>query len=525
MNINSMVACLFSIESISILFLFGAMILIYYFKTTRVFLFIAKKRWVQIFFNILFGIIFASLNAFFYYFQYNFFNNEPYQVINVLVFSVIAFSIFWHLSKVSGISFIIFSLVPWGVSFHYYNEFYFLILLYGIIATGICLVGSGFIKNFLLSRCGPMLLLVILVCIFAGFSETRSYWYFYLFTFLLTFFSYLNLFIGRYVYRLFVKTVKIKESAFYSDKYYINHAFAKDSFYNFVKENNVQIGYLVMVDVDNHDLKHSVEFAKWINKSMDGRKILFFKTKNNSCFFFIKKESADNDQKITEINDKIFSNFINHKIPANFLITKYGIDSCLFDELLSFCRSQFKKELSYLSCFYEPLNQNLETIQKQKVIIFKKILPFEKINISFVSKKYDDKTFIVPKILYPTEMNAIDMQTKYRSDINTIQRMISTKIATDFIYSRYLNYGKLLLPYPFEALNSTEFSIDRFTASFINCIGRNYFDKIILAIDYKEQEIKPVLFVNIANLQQNGIEVASNSKVNKQLSKVINYSL
>ena len=71
---------------------------------------------------------------------------------------------------------------------------------------------------------------------------------------------------------------------------------------------------------------------------------------------------------------------------------------------------------------------------------------------------------------------------KYENEYRLIERIISNIIAYRFRYSSWNSKALLVLPYPVDVLNSSNFRIEKFINTFINNFGKEMINKVIITL-------------------------------------------
>ncbi len=515
---------LYSIVALSMLFLILCLMLIFYIRSRFLLNLYRKTKWVKPVCEIVFGSILGAFALFFFYYIEQFNANINYSLINFLLFSVICFPLIYYSSPYASASFTLVSFFIWCSYLDDFTHKSMYMILFGMISFQVFGLFFNLFKNKILKFSGALDSVLFLLLITVSVPNYRNEIMFYIVLGNLLLFSYVYIFVAKYLNDFFYQTIQIKEKITYENKYFINANYSKNKFYDFIKENKISFGYFIMIDFNESNVDYIETLYSSICKQFNEKQIILFKTSQNNFCMFIKKDFTNNNKIWLEKKlHKILIDIENINKRINFLISIYGMNSNLYDELAMQCRSMVSLDVNSKILFFDNLKNNINLLEKQEVKKLYSQIKFNSISIDFVPIKINDKDFVYPKIKYPLEMHESELFKKYQSNINLIRRIISNIIVYRFNYSNWKDKANLILPYPSEALSSSDFKVDKFINTFINNFGKNMISKILIVFNDADLKNKN-LISNIEYLKTKNIKFGTCEKAQNN-NKLFDYYL
>ncbi len=508
--IEKEIGSLYSIVALSILFSIFCLTIFYYIKNRFLFNAYNNKKWVKPICESIFGGILGTFSLFFFYYIQQFDSNVQYSLANFLLFSIICFPLIYYCSPYASGFFTIISIAVWSSYLNIFSHDSMYIVLFAIITFEAFGLGFNFFKNKILKITAPFLSTIFLLILTVSIPKYRDETILYVVLANVLLFSYLYIFIAKYINDFFSQTVKIKQNISYENKYFINSNYSKDYFYKFIKENKIIFGYFVMIDFNELSNTNISLVYEQLTKVFENQPKIFFKTTQGNFCFFIKKDSAIKDDKVINYQlSRVFNNLVDPKSKINFLITIYGINSNLFEELIVQCRSMISLQAEGKIIFFNNKNNLLDLKEKIEVKNLYSEINFNSINVDFVPLEKQNQLIVFSKISYPFEINEKNLIKKYENEYRLIERIISNIIAYRFRYSSWNSKALLVLPYPVDVLNSSNFRIEKFINTFINNFGKEMINKVIITLPEEADLSNKCLLKNLDKFKFYKIKLGS----------------
>lgn len=359
---------LYLVFFLTLIFVFFSLLVLLYIRNAILTRKINRYKIFGILFDVFVGGGLACYFLFNFYF-YNFFNGgDTYTLINLIAFICVCFALFHYISAYCGTSFCIVLVIIWACKFEQFDHDTIFQILFSIILFCVFGIGFSYFKNSVVKSLCPLISLLGLTIIFTAYPTARESWYYYYLVINLCLFSYLYMLSVKYIISFFNQTIKIKENVVFENKYYVNGAYSKDAFYEFIDKNNISFGYFIMIDINEDDESKMCLLPEFFNTRFKDSEILYFKNLNKKFFVFIPKITNDHDEMWLKSNlARIEPNFINAKLKFNYLITIYGIHSNSYEELMDNCKSLTELNQDYKVIIYKSKDDS--NYEQEKIII------------------------------------------------------------------------------------------------------------------------------------------------------------
>ncbi len=496
----------FAVSTLSVLSLLIFLFLMFYIKSVF-FHKIEKKKYLVISFNYLIGSVFGLVLLLFFELIYKI---KPYDpvgnnqtLLNVIFFIACTFSIaFWY-SKRTAIGYCFGCLISWLIYLKTWNCNEMFDVLYMTIIFSISIVFAGMFKTNKLYYFAPLFSAFLMLILILSIKTSRTDWLQYIVWIIFIIFAYLCILIGKLISLLFNQLNAIRSKIYYENTYFVNSAYAKEYFMDFVSKNKIKEGCVTKIDLNENSYKHLKQIVRIINQNLFKFKHMFFKTDSYNFFVFVEGSMrTDIDKTLTYIVKTLHS----QKLDVDLLVSLYGIHSCIFDELVQYAKLMNKPEITNKVFIFEPEILYKISSQVKTFYLLNKNLQLNKINIDFRKDTLNNNQVCIPNISYPIDLNERILNKNYPSQINDIHRLISNSIIYSYIYSKYYD-DCLLLPYPVKYFQSLEFKPSEFLTSFVNNFGRENIKNVILTLDQEKINNSNIVNNNIVQLEKYGIRV------------------
>ncbi len=497
----------FAVSTLSILSLLIFLFLVFYIKSVF-FHTIERKKYLIISFNYLIGIIFGVVLSLIFELI---FKIKPYDsvgnnhvLLNAIFFMSCTFAIaFWY-SKRTAIGYCFGCLIAWFIYLKTWNCDEMFDLLYILIMFAISITFVGTFKSNKLYYFAPLISAALMLILILSTKSYRVDWFQYAVWAIFIVFAYLCILIGKLISLLFDQLNAIRSKIYYENTYFVNPVYAKEYFIDFMSENKIKEGYITKIDLSKNSIENLEHVVKIIKENLVRFKHMFFKTDPYNFFVFIE---ATKDKRVDQTLTYIAKLLHTQNIEVDFLISIYGIHSCIFDELVQYAKLMTKPEVTNQAFVFEPQILYKVSSQVQKFYLLNKNLQLNRISIDFTKDTINEKQVCIPQISYPIDLNEDVLKKNYPAQINDIYRLISNNIIYSYIYSKYHGNYLLVLPYPIEYFDSSDFKPSEFVSSFVNNFGRQNIENVILTLDLEKINNLNRVNNNISELEKYGVKV------------------
>lgn len=390
-----------------------------------------------------------------------------------------------------------------------------------------------------------------------------------------SFFLFLILYtISYHINNLLNKTYSLKTSIQYDNDIFVNNGYSEIAFKKYIQKNNIQTGIfftLNFLDIEKLLYKKgraSLEevkktFVKYIYYNF-GNECFYFKTKKNKYAIFVptpkceinlknsisnnfslKRNEVDFLKKyelyLEKLPKKINIDKDDFNVRVNAICSLYGIHSNNFKTLDTYNENSYKiiknkKQLNsiylfnYLDNYYDKEKDEFEKISQ--------LLKLNEIELSIDEKMFvnafnnSHQYFFVSNIIW-IEKNIYYFSEIYSQFMNheTIAYLLryfgyqALKLFNNYLFIDTKNRSKLIIDYPLEYLDSSEFNLNNFLKKF-DKFNFNQ-TKVVLNFNCKNFDIdklSELAFLNLKKLNDKNVKTAItlNEKDLSILKKIFN---